>query len=65
MVESYFPNKFGLYNMSGNVAEMTSKIQLAVGGSWNCRPEKSLVEDYQIYENYSPTIGFRPIMIIR
>lgn len=65
MVESYFPNKFGLYNMSGNVAEMTSKMQLAVGGSWNCVPEESLVEGYQIYENYSATVGFRPIMIIR
>lgn len=64
-IDSFKPNQFGLYNMSGNVSEMTSKKHLAVGGSWNCIPEESLVENYQTYENYSPSIGFRPIMVIK
>ncbi len=33
--ESYYPNKFGIYNMSGNVAELVSDGAVAMGGSWN------------------------------
>ena len=32
--ESYFPNSFGLYNTSGNVAEMLQVKGTAKGGSW-------------------------------
>ena len=31
---SYFPNDFGLYNTSGNVAEMLFEEGLAIGGGW-------------------------------
>lgn len=33
-VNSYFPNGYGLYCMSGNVAEMISNPDYAKGGSW-------------------------------
>jgi len=32
---SYLPNPYGLYNMSGNVAEMLSQAKHAKGGSWS------------------------------
>ncbi len=65
--KSYFPNMYGLYNMSGNVAEMVyegmnRKDPGTAGGSW-----KSDKDEVQIYapDPYSgvidakPTIGFR------
>ncbi|MEO0731290.1 MAG: SUMF1/EgtB/PvdO family nonheme iron enzyme [Bacteroidota bacterium] len=33
-VDAYFPNDYGLYNMSGNAAEMTQTPDLTIGGSW-------------------------------
>ena len=33
-VTSYSPNEFNLYNMSGNVAELTAD-GVAMGGHWN------------------------------
>ncbi|MEL7162905.1 MAG: SUMF1/EgtB/PvdO family nonheme iron enzyme, partial [Bacteroidota bacterium] len=33
-VEAYYPNDFGLYNISGNAAEMTQTPDLTIGGSW-------------------------------
>ena len=33
-VKSYEPNKYGMYNTLGNVAEMTSVKGQALGGSW-------------------------------
>lgn len=34
-VKSYWPNEFGLYNMSGNVAEMVLNDTIVKGGSWS------------------------------
>lgn len=34
-IDSYFPNDFGLYNMSGNAAEMVDTLGVSVGGSWD------------------------------
>lgn len=33
-VESYYPNDYGLYNMSGNAAEMLFEEGMTMGGSW-------------------------------
>ncbi len=65
-VSGYYPNVFGIYNMSGNVAEMTDDANVAKGGSWN------LSEDYLAISKRSPFdgkatpfVGFRYVAEIR
>jgi formylglycine-generating enzyme required for sulfatase activity len=62
MVESYFPNNFGLYDMVGNVAEMISEEGLACGGSWNDTPEESTIKSVKTYKASDKTVGFRVFM---
>lgn len=61
---SYFPNDFGCYGMSGNVAEMTSEKGLAKGGSWLDAPSDCQVNSRNRYTDISPGIGFRVFMDI-
>ena len=66
-VLSYAPNAFGLYNMSGNVAEMVSEKGKTKGGSWRDDVEYIAIDAPQNPEdNYapSPTVGFRYFMEI-
>ena len=66
---SYPTNELGLYNMSGNVAEMVNDSNSEVkkepgtaGGGWMDSPEeiKILSEDkYKGFVNGHPNIGFR------
>ncbi len=66
-VFSYYPNKYGLYNMAGNVSEYLSEKGITKGGSW---------KDYGYYlqnwveqpydtvkEKASDDRGFRIIMV--
>ena len=67
-VNSYFPNDYECFNISGNVAEMVSDVDhSAFGGSWNT------TEDYLVvapepkatpYEDQSWDVGFRVFMEI-
>ena len=61
-VNSYFINGFGVYNMSGNVAEMTSRKGFAKGGSWRSSSEDVRIDARQQYDVPSPLIGFRVFM---
>lgn len=67
-VNSYNPNTFGLYCMSGNVAEMIVYPDGTIGtkgGSWNSLGEdiKILGEDkYKGIKEANINIGFRPVM---
>ncbi len=63
-VDSYFPNDFGLYNISGNVAEMVETEGIAKGGSWKDAPENCKTTSKQTYSESSPKIGFRVFMEI-
>lgn len=61
-VRSYWPNSFGLYNMSGNVAEMLQEEGRTRGGSWASRApylEIAGIDPFQGFLNPSPEIGFR------
>jgi formylglycine-generating enzyme required for sulfatase activity len=61
-VKSFFPNGFGLYNISGNVAEMTNRRGIAKGGSWRSSAEEVRIDATQQYEGPSPFVGFRIFM---
>lgn len=62
MVDTYFPNNFGLYNASGNVAEMLLEPGICKGGSWNDAPIWCQIKTNKTYNEPSPTIGFRVFM---
>lgn len=67
-VKTYFPNDFGLYNMSGNAAEMIATPNRTKGGSYNSTAYHIQIESEDEYEGWtepSPFIGFRPIIEVR
>jgi formylglycine-generating enzyme required for sulfatase activity len=63
-VNSYFPNTFGLYNMSGNIAEMVEEKGIAKGGSFNDLPYQVMIKSERNYERTNADIGFRVSMKI-
>jgi sulfatase modifying factor 1 len=59
-VNAYYPNGFGLFNVSGNVAEMISDKKIVKGGSWQSTPEYLTITSKQSNDgNPKPTVGFR------
>lgn len=59
-VDTYLPNKFGLYNMCGNVAEMLDDMNIVKGGSWLDSVEDIKISSKKSYDGSAmPTIGFR------
>ena len=54
-------NGYGLYNMCGNVAEMVSNPNMAVGGSWLDPGYDIRIYSTKEYMQPSPQIGFRVI----
>ncbi len=58
----YFPNGMGLYDTSGNVAEMIVEKGLACGGSWDHTPEESTIASINHYTGTSGAVGFRIFM---
>jgi formylglycine-generating enzyme required for sulfatase activity len=61
-VQAYFPNDIGLYDVVGNVAEMTLEKGKACGGSWNHSPEESTIKSVNDYNGPSANVGFRVFM---
>lgn len=60
-VYAYWPNKYGLYQMSGNVAEMILEEGVAMGGGWLSGGYDIRTTSEETYEEADPTIGFRVI----
>lgn len=58
---SYRPNDHGFYNMNGNVAEMISDGDQAVGGSWFSPGYDVRNESVQEFKEAHPTVGFRVV----
>ena len=58
-VVSFFPNSFGAYNMSGNVAELVSQKGVAMGGSFLDPAYNIRVYSKKTYTGPSADIGFR------
>ena len=59
---AYFPNAFGLYCTSGNVAEMVQDEDIAKGGSWRDAAYFSQIRTVSKYIEPGPGIGFRVFM---
>lgn len=66
-VLSYWPNAYGLYNMSGNVEEYIKSIGKTMGGSWR---DTGYYLQNHVYESYDSTSrtscerGFRIMMTV-
>jgi len=66
--KTYNPNAFGLYNMSGNVAEMVydkNKSSGTAGGGWMSSFDAIKIDgkdEYSELEEGHPNVGFRVVM---
>ena len=58
-VNSYHPNDYGVYCMSGNVAEMIADSSITKGGSWGSLPYYLQIASSEPYKGASPYVGFR------
>jgi formylglycine-generating enzyme required for sulfatase activity len=63
-VNSYWPNKFGLYNVCGNVAEMVSEKGISRGGGWKNAGGDVKIESKRNYTKSATDLGFRYFMEI-
>lgn len=63
-VGAYFPNNIGLYDVVGNVAEMTDEKGKACGGSWNHSADESTITSINTFDGPDAAIGFRIFMEI-
>lgn len=59
---SYFANGMGLYDVVGNIAEMTNEPGIAMGGSWNHSVEESNITSENSYDVSDISVGFRLFM---
>ncbi len=57
--DAYYPNDFGLYGITGNVAEMITTKGIAKGGSWEDKPTECTIFSQKKYEKPMPSVGFR------
>jgi len=58
-VRSYKPNKYGIYNMIGNAAEMLSEEGRSKGGSWLHTSGEGMISKSIDYEKHECWLGFR------
>ena len=62
---SFNPNKFGLYNMNGNVAEWLLEGNEAIGGAWDLPASEGSIHSSFECPKSAFNVGFRPLLIIK
>lgn len=65
VVKHYTENEFGLYDMSGNVAEMVKEKGIACGGSYLSTGYDVQIQSTKSYTDSNIDIGFRPCVQVR
>lgn len=64
-VKSYWPNGYGLYNMSGNAAELVADDMVAMGGSFRDPHDQIKVTSEQSAKVALAHVGFRYVVEIQ
>lgn len=59
---SYWPSEFGMYNLSGNAAEMINKPGIAVGGSFLDFGHDVRLQSTKNYKESAIDVGFRVVV---
>ncbi len=58
-VDGFYPNKYGIKNMIGNVSEMTATKGISKGGNFTLTLEESKIKNKQHYTKPEVWLGFR------
>lgn len=61
--DAYWPNSYGIYNLHGNVAEMTSDSTVCKGGGWNDTFDGCSMFSNKSYVLPSAEVGFRVVAV--
>ena len=64
-IQSYFPDQLGLYNILGNVSEMTNKKNIVFGGNYSNFASQILEEPFQKVELPNNLVGFRYLVTLQ
>jgi formylglycine-generating enzyme required for sulfatase activity len=59
--KSYWPNEFGIYNISGNVSEMIADENVVLGGDWRSPGYNVRITSSKPYTGAGPEVGFRVV----
>lgn len=64
-VYSFVPNNFGIYQMSGNVAELTNDPKTIKGGAWSTKADDLIIDSKNNLTVPSQSVGFRIVILVK
>lgn len=63
-VKAYVPNRLGIYQIIGNVSEMTDVKDIVKGGDWWTTIADCAIDKSQTIDTPDPRVGFRVVAIV-